>query len=98
MKVKKKWLEFEICEIELSPHYKIVFMIYEYGCRWWIKFSRHHRSHPKTGKWNKEDLMEISMPIEKISQLKEAVKLLEEKIPNLPAATFGGGWKVKNVN
>lgn len=77
------WYEFEICEIELSPHYKIVFTIYEYGDKWWMKFSSHYRSHPKTGKWA-ETGMEFSMAVDKMSQLKEAVKSLEEGIPNLP--------------
>ena len=83
------WYEFEISEIEVSPHYKIVFAIYEYGWKWWIKLSLYHRSHPKTGEWDRT-MTQISMSIDKMSQLKEAVKSLEEGIPNLPPLAVPG--------
>lgn len=80
---KKWWKEFEIYEFELSPCNKLMFKIYEYCGKWWIKIQRYHKGHPKQEIWD-ETMITIFIEISKIAQLKEAVRLLDEHIPKLP--------------
>jgi len=80
---KKWWKEFEIYEFELSPRNKLMFKIYEYCGKWYIKIQRYHKRHPKQEIWD-ETMMTIFIEISKIAQLKEAVRLLDEHIPKLP--------------